>query len=423
MAQFIDRRLNGKHKSAPNRQRFIRRYHEQIKKAVADAITGRGMTDINQGEKISIPARDLSEPNFGFGQGGVRERLLPGNKEFISGDRIPRPPGGGGKGGGGGQASPEGEGVDEFMFELSREEFMQFFFEDLELPDLVRKELSSTEEQKPVRAGFTSSGVPTNLSVIRTMRGATGRRIALGAAHKWRLLEAEQELALEQARTPRDEEAISGLQQEIMHLRGRLKAIPYIDDFDLRFRNRIYLPQPSTQAVMLCLMDVSGSMTQDKKDMAKRFFMLLYLFLIKNYEKIQVVFIRHHTQAQEVNEQEFFHSRETGGTVVSSALAMAHDVITERYPSGKWNIYIAQASDGDNWDDDCPRCVDLLVNHLLPASQYFAYVEIGDHTQIGKLWRDYTATAKSHEHLAVQRIKAPKDIYPVFRNLFQKKKA
>lgn len=422
MAQFIDRRLNGKHKSAPNRQRFLRRYHDQIKKAVADAVTGRSITNIDQGEKISIPARDLSEPNFGFGQGGVRERILPGNKEFSTGDKIKRPPSGG-KGGGGNQASQDGDGVDEFMFELSREEFMQFFFEDLELPDLVRKELASTDEEKPVRAGYTSSGVPTNLSVIRTMRGALSRRIALGAAKKRRLHEAEQTLIDEQARSPSDPDIIAALQLEIEQLRAQLLTIPYIDDFDLRYRNRVYVPHPSTQAVMLCLMDVSGSMTQDKKDMAKRFFMLLYLFLMKNYEKIQVVFIRHHTKAEEVDEQEFFYSRETGGTVVSSALIKAKEVIEEHFPPSKWNIYLAQASDGDNWDDDCPRCVDLLTSALLPACQYFAYVEVGDHDQIGRLWRDYTATSTQHEHLAVQRIKAPRDIYPVFRKLFQKKNA
>lgn len=419
MAQFIDRRLNGKNKSAVNRQRFIRRYHEQIKKAVTDAITGRSITNINEGEKITIPSRDISEPNFGYGSGGVRERVLPGNKEFVAGDHIKRPQGGGG--GGGSKASQDGEGVDEFMFELSRDEFMQFFFEDLELPDLVRKELASMEEHKPVRAGYTSSGVPTNLSVVRTMRGAIGRRVALAAPHKRRLIEAELELTLEQEKTRPDPAILLALQDEIDHLRAKILRIPFIDEFDLRYRNRVYVPQPSTQAVMFCLMDVSGSMTQDKKDMAKRFFMLLYLFLMKNYEKIQVVFIRHHTQASEVDEEGFFYSRETGGTVVSSALILANEVIQQRYPPGKWNIYIAQASDGDNWDDDSPRCAELLGNQLLPACQYFAYVEVGEHEQVGRLWREYQGIAKKHEHLAVQRIKSPKDIYPVFRKLFQKK--
>lgn len=419
MAQFIDRRLNGKNKSAVNRQRFIRRYHEQIKKAVTDAIAGRSITNINEGEKITIPSRDISEPNFGYGSGGVRERVLPGNKEFVSGDKIKRPQGGGGSGGP--KASQDGEGVDEFMFELSRDEFMQFFFEDLELPDLVRKELASMEEQKPVRAGYTSSGVPTNLSVVRTMRGAIGRRVALAAPHKRRLFEAEQELVTEQEKSQPDPVMLQALQDEIERLRAKILRIPFIDEFDLRYRNRVYVPQPSTQAVMFCLMDVSGSMTQDKKDMAKRFFTLLYLFLMKNYEKIQVVFIRHHTQASEVDEEGFFYSRETGGTVVSSALILANDVIQQRYPPGKWNIYIAQASDGDNWDDDSPRCAELLGKQLLPACQYFAYVEVGDHDQVGRLWREYQGIAKKSEHLAVQRIKSPKDIYPVFRKLFQKK--
>ena len=108
---------------------------------------------------------------------------------------------------------------------------------------------------------------------------------------------------------------------------------------------------------MFCLMDVSGSMDEERKDIAKRFFILLYLFLTRNYERIEVVFIRHHTIAKEVDEDEFFHSRESGGTVVSSALKLMQEIIRERYPLTEWNIYAAQASDGDNWDDDSSSAI------------------------------------------------------------------
>ncbi|MCB1305674.1 MAG: DUF444 family protein, partial [Leptospiraceae bacterium] len=157
MAHFIDRRLDGKNKSAVNRQRFIRRFKGQIKKAVAEAMSGRSIKDMDSGEKINIPARDLSEPVFQHGPGGRREIIHPGNKEFIQGDRLPRPRGGGG-GGGGGQASNKGEGEDEFTFQLTRDEFLDLFFEDLELPNLVKTELAKVKEYKWVRAGHTTDG-------------------------------------------------------------------------------------------------------------------------------------------------------------------------------------------------------------------------------------------------------------------------
>lgn len=419
MSRFVDRRLNGKNKSAVNRRRFIRRNRQQIKKAVDSAISGRSIQDIGNGEKIIIPKKDVSEPNFGYDYGGVQDRVLPGNKEFHKGDQIKRPPPGGGKGGGN-EASADGEGLDEFIFEISREEFLDFFFEDLELPDLVRKELAVVDEEKFVRAGFTTAGVPTNLHVVRSMRGAMQRRIAIGGKYKRRLNEIEQQLRELEADHP-SSDLIPDLLEEMHFLKARIASIPYVDEFDLRYRNRVSVPMPSTQAVMICLMDVSGSMTQDKKDLAKRFFMLLYLFLNRNYEKIQLVFIRHHTQAKEVDEQDFFYSRETGGTVVSTALRLAHETIAERYPPSKWNIYIAQASDGDNWDDDSPRCSEILINQLMPACQYYAYIEIGEHSHVGTLWREYIKVDQAFTHFAMQRIEAASDIYPVFRALFKKK--
>ncbi|MBL8260572.1 MAG: YeaH/YhbH family protein, partial [Candidatus Competibacteraceae bacterium] len=349
MATLIDRRLDGKNKSAVNRQRFIRRFKNQIKKAVTEAMNGRSITDIDNGEKINIPARDLSEPVFGHGAGGRREAIHPGNREFTKGDRIARPQGGAGGGAGGGQASNTGEGEDEFVFELSREEFLELFFEDLELPNLVRTQLSKVSEFKSVRAGFTSAGAPVNIDVVRSLKGALARRMALAAPYTRRLREAEEELKQLLADPPVDELRARALVEEIERLRARARAVPFIDTFDLRYVNRVLQPQPTTQAVMFCLMDVSGSMDRARKDLAKRFFTLLYLFLKRNYERIEVVFIRHHTIAKEVDEQEFFYSRETGGTVVSSALTLMSDIVRARYPLSSWNIYAAQASDGDNW--------------------------------------------------------------------------
>jgi uncharacterized protein len=418
--RIVDRRQDSRNKSSINRSRFIRRFKGQIRQAVADAIAKRGIRDLESGEKVGIPAGDISEPQFRHGRGGVREAVHPGNDRFQSGDQVERPLGGeGGQGQGG--ASKDGEGLDDFVFTLTRDEFLDIFFDELALPNLVKRQLARIDEYKRVRAGYTQSGVPTNINLIRTMRGAMGRRIAVGGPYAQRLRALQAELDELLKAVPQDEAEIERLHREIACLKAKREAIPFIDPFDLRYSNRLRIPQPSTQAVMFCLMDVSGSMDEGKKQMAKRFFMLLYLFLNRNYEHIEVVFIRHHTQAEEVNEDDFFHSRETGGTIVSSALKLMHEIIAERYATSAWNIYGAQASDGDNWNEDSPRCREILAADILPSLQYFAYIEITE-GEPQNLWHEYQLLAASHPgHFAIERIASASDIYPVFRELFRKR--
>lgn len=423
MVRIIDRRFDSRNKSAVNRQRFMRRFKNQIREAVADAISGRSIKDLDNGESVSIPAKDLSEPQFHHGRGGIWETVFTGNDQFSSGDLINRPQGGGGGGTGKGKASNEGEGEDDFVFNLSREEFLDVFFDDLALPNLVKTQLARIHEYKSQRAGFTNDGTPANINVVRSLRGALGRRLALASPYQGRLRELQKELeALLETSPPPDDPEVLRLKDEIGILRAKIEAIPFIDTFDLRYNNRVKVPKPTTQAVMFCIMDVSGSMDEDKKATAKRFFMLLYLFLTRTYEHIEVVFIRHHTVAKEVNEEDFFHSRESGGTVVSSALEMMKDILHARYLNGAWNVYGAQASDGDNWENDSPHCRELLANTILPFVQYFAYIEITP-GEPQNLWREYEKLNGAHPNFAMQHIEGLPDIYPVFRELFKKKLA
>ena len=420
MIRIVDRRYDSKNKSTVNRGRFVRRFKGQIRKAVGDAIARRGVTDIDNGEKIGIPAKDISEPQFHQGRGGRWRVVQPGNDRFDAGDEVDRPSGGG-AGDSGNQASADGESLDDFVFTLSREEFLDIFFDDLALPNLVKTQLSRIDEYKRVRAGYTQTGVPTNINVVRSLRGATGRRIAVGGPHRKALRAAEERLEELESEGRGSCAEAAELRQTILRLRRNIERVPFIDTFDLRYNNRIRIPVPSTQAVMFCLMDVSGSMDEAKKQIAKRFFMLLYLFLTRTYEHIEVVFIRHHTQAVEVNEEDFFGSRESGGTVVSSALDLMYSVIRERYGSSAWNIYGAQASDGDNWENDSPHCRELLDEKIIPLVQYYAYIEITS-AEAQNLWREYEKLRGSHAgRFAMQRISGLPDIYPVFRELFQKK--
>lgn len=424
MSYIIDRRLNGRHKSMVNRQRFLDRYKAQIRESVADAASKRSITDMERGESVTLPTKDISEPVFHHGQGGSRDMVHPGNKEFITGDKVPRPQGGSG-GKGNGKASNQGEGEDEFSFSLTQEEFLNFLFEDLELPNLIKRRLAGIETWEWQSAGIVTEGNPAKINIVRSLRAATSRRIALGTGKRRAIHAKEQELAqlLAAEVSPASVARIAELREEIQKLKQRLERIPFIDTFDLRYNHHIKVAKPSAQAVMFCVMDVSGSMSQATKDMAKRFFLLLYLFLKRNYEKIEVVFIRHHTSAKEVDEQEFFYSRETGGTIVSSALKLMSEIIAARYPAEEWNIYGAQASDGDNWSDDSPLCQQILVEQLIPALQYFSYIEITPR-QHQALWLAYEEVqAGFPEHFAMQQIIEPSDIYPVFRELFARKPA
>ena len=264
---------------------------------------------------------------------------------------------------------------------LSREEVLDLFFEDLELPDMVKLNLKEITSFKPRRAGFTMTGSPTNINVGRTMRNSYGRRIALRRPKQQELDAIAEELAKLEAGPAPDaaaHERIMSLREELEALERRRRLIAYVDPVDIRFNRFDPQPLPKTSAVMFCLMDVSGSMGEREKDLAKRFFVLLHLFLKRRYDRTEIVFIRHTHEAQEVDEQTFFYSTQSGGTVVSTALEEMRRIIEERYPSREWNIYAAQASDGDNFASDSERCISLLNDGLMRLCQYFAYVEIID---------------------------------------------
>ncbi|MBM3342982.1 MAG: YeaH/YhbH family protein [Betaproteobacteria bacterium] len=414
MNHLIDRRLSGKGKSTVNRERFLRRYKTQVRAAVKQMVGERSIKDMDRGGEVHLPKKDIAEPSFGFGRGGEREFVLPGNKEYVTGDRIPRP-----KGGGGGNEAGSGDAQDSFVFSLSREEFMHIFFDDLELPRLARTVLGTTDQFKSIRAGYTTQGAPANLSVYRTLTNSLGRRIALGGAIKQKAAEVEAEL--ERAFHEGRGEDVARLEAELTRLRGRHTKLPFLEELDLRYRNRVLRPEPVARAVMFCLMDVSASMDEEKKDLAKRFFTLLYLFLTRKYKQVELVFIRHTEEAEEVDENTFFHDTKSGGTVVLSALEMMDTVRRARYAEG-WNVYAAQASDGDAFGSDPAKSARFLREMILPMTRYYAYIELAPEitSHASNLWAEYEVLAGQNENFAMRRAARREDIYPVFRDLFAK---
>ncbi|MDP3491790.1 MAG: YeaH/YhbH family protein, partial [Hyphomonadaceae bacterium] len=369
---IIDRRREGG-KSLANRQRFIRRARALVKRAVREASARRSIKDVEKGGDIVVPADGVREPVLRKGsQGGSREYVLPGNKKYIQGDTIARPE----EEGGGSGASDGGEGEDDFRFALSDEEFLDLFLEDLELPDLAKRQVLGVEETQPQRAGYKSSGPPASLSVARTMRNSLSRRAALGRPRAEDIAAMEAEIARLDDIGGNDAK-VAELREELARKQKRMRLVPFIDPLDVRYRRFDQVPKPVARAVMFCLMDVSGSMDEHMKDLAKRFYSLLYLFLKRRYGKVEVVFIRHTHEAKEVDEETFFHSRESGGTVVSTALEEMARVIQDRFPANQWNIYGAQASDGDNLPMDNSTTINLLKTAILPLCQYYAYLEVG----------------------------------------------
>jgi uncharacterized protein len=418
---IVDRRLNPNGKSLENRQRFLRRAKALVQRAVNKASQSRDIQDVLKGGKVSIPLDGMEEPRLRRGAAGTHEHVLPGNKKFVEGDVLPRPEGSG-SGGGAGEAGEDGDGEDAFRFILTREEFLDLFLDDLELPDLTKRRLTETDQVNLVRAGYSVTGSPSNIAVNRTMRLAMMRRVALGRPKAGLLVQLNDEIA-----ECDDEERRLELDAEVKALRSKIRRIPYIDPLDIRYRRFEDEPKPTAQAVMFCLMDVSGSMSEHMKDLAKRFFMLLYIFLTRQYRRVDIVFIRHTHQAEEVDEETFFRSTATGGTQVSSALEVMRKIVAERYPAADWNIYGAQASDGDNDYSDNAITQRLLTTSILPASQYFAYLEVGEtgsfRSSATSLWALYEHIRAANPLLSMRKVSHRSEIFPVFQDLFQRRPA
>ena len=413
---IVDRRLNPSGKSLENRQRFLRRAKALLQGAVKKSSQDRDIKDVMEGGEVSIPLEGMDEPRFRR-QGGKRDMVLPGNKKFVEGDMLPRS----GEPGGSKSDPGQGDGEDAFRFVLNRDEFVDLFLDDLELPDLAKRKLAETESDGLHRAGYATSGSPANISVSRTVRLALARRVALRRPRPETIAQLEAELA------NCDEARRSELMAQLDALKARFRRITFIDPVDIRYRRFETIRKPAAQAVMFCLMDVSRSMSEHMKDLAKRFYMLLYVFLTRRYRHVEIVFIRHADQAEEVDEETFFHGSATGGTLVSSALQAMHEIVRSRFRPADWNIYAAQASDGDNSYSDGDVVGHLLTEMILPVSQFFAYLEVGHpggstfDMSDSTLWTQYQRLRSDGAPLSMRKVSDRSEIFPVFQELFHRR--
>lgn len=419
---IIDRRINPKGKNSSNRQRFLERAKTWVKNKVQQRSVDRDITS-NDGESIIISGDDISEPIFDYDyKSGDWDRVLPGNKEFITGDTIKRQKGGEGSGK---EASDKGEGKDDFVFTLSKDEYLDILFENLELPNLVKESENVAINFTKKRSGFSTTGSPNNLDLEKSLKNALGRRIALGFPLDRKIKEKEKELD-----DAKEQKIILQLKEEITKLKSRRAAITYIDQVDVRYKRYSQVPLPNSQAVVFCLMDVSGSMGEKEKDIAKRFFLLLYLFLQRKYQRVDIRFVRHTTHANECTEHEFFYDKESGGTIVSTGVKKVNEIIIDEYPLDAWNIYTVQASDGDNFSSD-DAILRQELDLLIPKCQYYVYNEVKDGAEsqfmgfnsinTTNVFDTMKKVSEKYGNLSIVNIGSVEEVVPMFRHIFSKK--
>ena len=288
---IVDKRKINRDRSTENRQRFLRRMRKTIKEQLPGIIQGRAIKDIaNTGGSVKINRKTIREPSIHHDQGGIRDIVSHGNKKYVIGDEIEKDPDG--QGGMRGRQAGTGQSEDDFVVDISREEFLDFFFEDLELPDLIRTELTKLKEIKIEKAGFQPDGSPNNLSLIRSYKQSLIRRISLRNAIDEEIAELEERLK----GNPLDGVANARLKELIK----RKESLPLFEDMDLRYHASIKREIPIAHATMIMIMDNSGSMGLKEKTIARKFFWLLYSFLKREYDEVDMVFISHTDEAKEM---------------------------------------------------------------------------------------------------------------------------
>jgi uncharacterized sporulation protein YeaH/YhbH (DUF444 family) len=428
---LIDRRKSGKGKSTPNRQKLIKRIKYFVKTSTPQNIGKQGGITGNSGmssggsSPIKVAGKALEEPFFCYGLQDAKTLVLIGNTEYDRGDEIhiseeERQGRGGGQGEG---------GEDDFVVNIARDEFLDLYYEDCELPNLVHERFTEKTDNTWHHAGFASNGTPAQLSIIRTYKQSIGRQRAMVGA-----LQDEKQKLEEKLKAASEEEATQ-LKLQIEELDRKIAIAEGFDDSDLRFRKKEAQPLKTVDAVIFFLMDISGSMGEKEKTIARRWFALQYGFIKRRYPSTELVFIAHTDEAFEMSEDDFFSTRINGGTSASTALKLVNKIIKERYDPNQTNIYVSHASDGDNWEDDNQRVYDEMLGegNLLAKIQLFNYVEVGDRSawagafnnnpSDSGLWSTYSNVQEKVGvyKLILALLPTPDECYHIFKKVFKKK--
>lgn len=407
MTIIVDRRQYSKDKNIENVKRFNARHKVAIQK-------GFGRMLAKQNKKNNQSIKDTKGFNVDIGNSDQEifldverdnmDEVFAKNKKYQVGDTIKKSE----SDKAGKQGSPDGNGNDNFIYDLTVDEVEELFFKDLELPNLRSKLDMDIEDVKYKHGGYHRHGLPSNISVVRSFKNSLGRQEALRATYQDMIEECTDEQT----------------KKELQHM---LDTIPFLDDIDLRYKFQVPKPQPSIKAVCIFIMDVSGSMNQDMKNNAKLFFLLQSLFISKKYSKMEIVFIRHDTSAEECTEEEFFYETKTGGTCVSPAMNLAIDILKDRYPKNRYNAYVTYAGDGDNWDSDnlsaLNAVTDLCINYTnafiylyTPPYGYSDTADLNTFTSVIKDWTSY-----SYSILLFDTLINYVSVFSAFASIFRKR--
>lgn len=427
---FVDRRKTARNKAAPNRQALLRRIRTAIRAAKPNQIGGSvaNVQSSSGANPVRVAKDVLHEPTFHYDSStGDYDVVVVGNDQFQRGDELPRPKGGSGGGGSGSGAGNAGGSEDDFLVEVSTEEFLSIFFEDCELPNLEENSQKVVPELKPRHAGFMKDGTPASLRVVRSFKQAMPRRKILTQHDLAAMVELQEQVdqLKDQEQTDEISLMIAELEIQIEQLRTKISAVPFFEKMDLRYAKTEKQLVKTADAVFVMIMDISGSMDEQKKKIARRFFALQYAFIKKKYPDTDLIFVAHTEEAFELEEKEFFSTRVSGGTIVSCAYEMAIDIINKRYDSSITNIYVSQASDGDNYYSDNEKVIELLTSPagLLSKVRFMSYANVGVQyaSGYGDSLLDVIKRVKGKSNkLAVAEIKTEDEVFTEFKKIYKK---
>lgn len=435
---FVDRRKTARGKSIPNRQRLLRKIKDAIREAKPQDLTAGGVKNMSSGgsgnvNPVKVAKHSLHEPSFHYARhSGKHDIVVIGNKEYERGDPFPLD--GEDEAGGGGGPGPDGE--DDFIANVSKDEYLNVFFEDCELPNLVDNQAKELPEFVPKHAGFQKHGNPGQLSVKRSFKNSLGRRLALTKGARDEIEELKELLRQYEDGDHPDSPVLTQEQamrriaatiDRIVELERRVASTPYFEEVDLRYTKKEKVLVKAADAVFAMIMDVSGSMDEEKKRMARKFFSLQYAFIVRKYPQTDLIFIAHTSAAYEMTEDEFFTSMLSGGTIVTPAYEMLLKIINERYDSNETNIYLSQASDGDNWDTDNGLIIGALEESgLLAKLRHMSYVQVGQsyagsYNPAVTLWTVIESIANTTKKISMAKINDDSEVFDAFHKIYKKK--
>lgn len=387
MAIFREFDNRGRDRSAEDRRRHRKLVEESIKRNIMDIIAEESIIGQDKNKKIKIPIKGVKEYRFVYGKNNQGTGSGTGSEK--RGDIIGRDSNGKGQGKGNDQAGDQA-GEDIYETEITIEELINYLFDDLNLPYLERKKFNEIESERNFRrAGYKRKGIPAHLAKKKSVIEKLKRKKSY-----YRDIDEERNI-------PEDEED---------------RRFPFIED-DIRYIRMREDVKRESNAVVICIMDTSGSMDTTKKYLARSFYFLLYQFVRLKYLNVEVAFISHSTEAKEVNEDEFFHKGESGGTYISSGYNKALEIIEKRYNPSVWNIYAFHCSDGDNWAEDNERTIDS-ARKLCEKCNLFGYAEItaGNYRPTSTIKSQLTSKI-DYKNFSVISISRKEDIIPALKKV------